>query len=316
MKRKRLRQSAHTRQGTSAPKSKILKAEENRNIENISAVVKEEEGDEEIRLEGTVTHESIPVTFEFRDMRHEYSEGIRLLLRNIVFNSSMAYEAACIVTAQTSVGTVVCCEDENDVFAFATLIPIAVHVSQVNDLMYLNSILIIFFIKGNIISQVLREVKTSAEKLCASRSSSDTGHKFLDLFAGNAVESTGLMIHSRISNLPLQLVAPIHRNLWDDFQWARSIGDGLEPEEVRFFKTIHDVLLIAPCSCPPDDSDAVKDITNRSSILLDNFDDDIFAQESAAVMLYKPLHSSVHLVAMLVPIANLVKGIQQIGELL
>lgn len=100
------------------------------------------EEEAEISLEGSVAHESIPVTFEFRDMRHEYSESIRLLLRNMVSNPSLAYEAACIITAQTAVGTVVCCEDESDVFAFATIVPMAVHLQQVREYNYSTNFLI------------------------------------------------------------------------------------------------------------------------------------------------------------------------------
>ena len=126
MKRKRLRHGSKSE--AEAPKAKknvVMPVESghDEDEDDLKEVV--------ISLEGSVAHDSIPVTFEFRDMRHEYSESIRLLLRNMVLNPSLAYEAACIITAQAAVGTVVCCEDESDVFAFATIIPMAVHQQQV-----------------------------------------------------------------------------------------------------------------------------------------------------------------------------------------
>lgn len=123
------------------------------------------------------------------------------------------------------------------------------------------------------------------------------------------------MIHARISNLPLGLVAPIHRNLWEDLQWSRSHGEELESEEAGHFKPISHLLLITTCSNPPSGSGEVQDVTHRSSLLLDNFDDDIFLQESVAAMLYKPSHSGVHLVAMLVPTSSITACIQQIANL-
>ena len=128
MKRKRLRNGPRSEKEDPKTKKGSVKTAEDEIVEGDDDNDVEEE---EIALEGSVAHESIPVTFEFRDMRQEYSESIRLLLRNMVSNPSLAYEAACIITAQTTVGTVVCCEDENDVFAFATIIPMASHLQQV-----------------------------------------------------------------------------------------------------------------------------------------------------------------------------------------
>ena len=135
------------------------------------------------------------------------------------------------------------------------------------------------------------------------------------MFESKSLQATGVMIHGRISNLPLGLVAPMHRNLWEDLQWSRSNGDGLESEEASHFRPLSSLLLITTCSNPPSGSAEVQDVTHSSSLLMDNFDDDIFLQEAVAAMLYKPSHSRVHLVAMLLPISSITNCIQQIANL-
>ena len=169
--------------------------------------------------------------------------------------------------------------------------------------------------QSNIFNTIMTSARSSAENISQSGVSAETRKMLLDSFELKSMKSTAVMIHARISNLPLGLVAPIHKNLLEDLQWSRSHGEGLESEESNHFKSISNLLLITTCSNPPSGSGEVQDITHRSSILLDNFDDDIFLQESVAAMLYKPSHSRVHLVAMLLPTASITSCIQQISNL-
>ena len=57
--------------------------------------------DDEIRLEGIIEHITEKYTFEFNDMREEYTEGICVLLRSLVQNPTKAYELAKTITLQS-----------------------------------------------------------------------------------------------------------------------------------------------------------------------------------------------------------------------
>lgn len=252
----------------------------------------EESEEEEIRLHGRVLHEDMAVTFEFNDMRPEYSESLRVLLRRLVVNPTHAYELACLVTAQTSVGTAIACEGELSVFAFASVLPLPrLHAGP--------------------LGQVLAAVAQAAASLLASALASDraTGALLRDALDGEHA-STGLLLHCRISNLPLGLVAPMHRNLLDDLAWARTHADDAQED----FARVQNVLLIAACSAQHTEHSA-EDVTRRSTVLYDCFDDEILAQQALASVLYRPPHSTSPLVAALIPVAALAACVTAIAEL-
>lgn len=58
--------------------------------------------DDEIKLEGSIEHVTEKFTFEFNDMREEYTEGICVLLRTLVQNPTKAYELAKSISAQST----------------------------------------------------------------------------------------------------------------------------------------------------------------------------------------------------------------------
>ena len=88
----------------------------------------EESEDEGINITDKVEHISEEFTFEFNDMRPAFTEGICTLLKaKFVANPTSAYDVACAITAQAVVGTAIVCEGENDVFAFATMLPLFKH---------------------------------------------------------------------------------------------------------------------------------------------------------------------------------------------
>ena len=123
MKRKKLRRSQQSTE-------KVLKRGKLEKEEEEDDGSDEDEEDEEIQLEGSSgKHESIPVTFEFTDMKageEDYIQSIRMLLRRSLFaNPSTALSASESIARQTAVGTAVVCEGERDVFAFASVLPIA-----------------------------------------------------------------------------------------------------------------------------------------------------------------------------------------------
>jgi hypothetical protein len=61
----------------------------------------ENDDEDEIRIEGAIQHVTEKYTFEFNDMREEYTEGICVLLRSLVQNPTKAYELAQSISAQS-----------------------------------------------------------------------------------------------------------------------------------------------------------------------------------------------------------------------
>ena len=61
-----------------------------------------DDDDDEIKLEGSIEHVTEKFTFEFNDMREEYTEGICVLLRTLVQNPTKAYELAKSISAQST----------------------------------------------------------------------------------------------------------------------------------------------------------------------------------------------------------------------
>lgn len=58
-------------------------------------------GDDEINLDGSIVHVTEKYTFEFNDMREEYTEGICVLLRSLFQNPTEAYEFAKTISSQS-----------------------------------------------------------------------------------------------------------------------------------------------------------------------------------------------------------------------
>jgi hypothetical protein len=64
----------------------------------------DEDGSEDgdgIRLDGNLEHVVEDYTFEFNDMRDEYSEGICTMLRKFIANPTEAYNVATAITSQS-----------------------------------------------------------------------------------------------------------------------------------------------------------------------------------------------------------------------
>jgi hypothetical protein len=99
-----------------------------------------DESDGEIQLGKKSGQESLDVTFEFNDMREEYSYGIAKMLQFIIAHPRDAQDAAEVVAVQglcindylhccnallEEVGTAILCEEGEDVFGFATIVPLS-----------------------------------------------------------------------------------------------------------------------------------------------------------------------------------------------
>jgi hypothetical protein len=162
---------------------------------------------------------------------------------------------------------------------------------------------------------MLAAVQKAAEALLIKSAANETARQMLDCVGGANLGLTGLYIHARISNLPLPLVAAMHKNLVEDVAWARTHKD--EVEGAQDFAEMQYVLLLAPCAPAAGDHAPVRDATGgaAASLLFDNFDDELLAQEAVSSIFFRPGHSSTPLVAALIPFASISNCVQSITDL-
>ena len=300
----------------------------------------ESSDDGEIKLnDELVTHNSEDYTFEFNDMKELYSEGICTLLSNrYLANGTKAYSLAETITAQSIVGTAIVCEGGDDVFGFATVLPLrreeqlsALYTTLVNPLVaYLGE-------DNNNTGDVQRKELA------------------LDCLTGSKKAQTGALLHKRFANLPIELVGHLHRNLDEDLGWAKSndgsddgSGDASSAGEHLDFKEMTYLLLLASCeltggtgaeadvakpaaaaskgkgkngkggaaSSSSSSSGKVRDVTGTSSIIFDYFEDDIYFEEASAAYYYKPAgHTTTGIAAMVLPLASFKTCVNKIMKL-
>ena len=266
-------------------------------------------------------------------MRESFTEGVTTLLRTkFLSNPTSAYHVACDVTAQTAVGTAIVCEGGDDVFAFATVLPLAKH--KQGPLRVLLQTL-----GGELSSGPTFQSSENAALMCGC-------------IRGKQQNATGLLVHRRFYNLPLELVGHLHRNLSEDLAWAQGraesedgggSGDGSSAEEHSTFKAITHMLLLAPCAPLQAGGGAegssgrgstagakggsggfsgggahdVQDVTNSGSIMFDNFEDDVYFQEATCAFYMKPDASvcSTPLVVALIATSSLGTCVQGVCKL-
>lgn len=273
----------------------------------------DDDSDNEIKLQGNMDHVAEDYTFEFNDMRDEYTTGVRTLLRSVLSNPTEAYDLADLITAQKIVGTVINCEGGEDAFAFASVLPLqkCVEVPTMAKLMgHLAACL-----SGLPAKSLTPELKTMREIVasCTSSSSSTAG--------------AGLLLHQRFSNLPIELIGPLHRNLEEDLSWAKQRnnidGDGDSDDEddknknkkgaassssssssskssdgkhPHFFATLAHVLLLCPVGgaslkefdLSGSGGTRAHDVLGGSSLTFNSFEDEVYFQCAAAALLFKP----------------------------
>jgi hypothetical protein len=120
----------------------------------------------------------------------------------------------------------------------------------------------------------------------------------------------------------------------DDIGWAQSLhtrddgsGDGSSAEEHSDFKTITQMLLLTPCTMSVQNRSidkatsgkgSIQDITGSTAVIFDNFEDEIYFQESSLAFYFQPssTHISLPLCAMLVPVSSLEKCVREIQKLI
>mmetsp|Transcript_14112 Transcript_14112/g.13643 ORF Transcript_14112/g.13643 Transcript_14112/m.13643 type:complete len:346 (+) Transcript_14112:89-1126(+) len=267
----------------------------------------DDEDDDEIKLEleGNVQHVTEKYTFEFNDMRDDYAEGICVLLRSLVQNPTKAYELAKVISSQTLVGTVVACEGGSDTFAFSTVLPLSKQ-------QLLGS--------NDPICNILQDLSTAVKKTASSSSlTSEGAETFLEFVSGSRVCTTGVMLHKRFSNLPIQLVGPLHLNLEEDLGWAQHNHESDDSEQNNF-RSLQYILLLCACSLENEakflHEGKALDVLGNSGVLYEYFEDEIFTQNAISAYLFKPKASATPYVAAIVPITSLKKCVNSICELI
>jgi hypothetical protein len=192
------------------------------------------------------------------------------------------------------VGTTITCDGGDDTFAFATLLP---------------------FQDSGIVGRCVSELKTALSNF--SRSSHLKDH-----FMFSDLTKTGLLLHSRFTNLPLQLIGPLFRNVEHDLQWLKDGDNAASPTIVSQFGNINNILLLCPCSMS-DSSENSRltvgnsiDITGSSSLLFDYFEDEIFFEEATSAALYRTEGLNKTIAAILIPLSSMKKCAEKLSSML
>jgi hypothetical protein len=133
------------------------------------------------------------------------------------------------------------------------------------------------------------------------------------------------------------LIGPLYDNILEDINWAKSkaekVKENMEkgqslssppPLGVDRFSDIEYVVIFSPCSRGTGSSKAQSsqsvDITGDSSMLFDNFEDEIFCQESVATVYFRPSNAGSSqnsgIAAALLPVSSLSTCIREIKKMI
>ena len=152
--------------------------------------------------------------------------------------------------------------------------------------------------------------KELKESLTSDRA---VGNEWID---GNR-DLSGILIYRKFSNLPLELVSPLHKSLIDDLQWAKSVGSDISADDKAFYSAMTHVVLFALLSSSEGlGKERSIDITGNSSILFDYFEDEIYHQRSSFSVIFKSACVGKSLAALVVPVACLNLCLADIDKLL
>ena len=168
------------------------------------------------------------------------------------------------------------------------------------------------------IGAMLRDLIQAVRKTSTTSAGSAAAETFLEFFTDSKICTTGVFLHKRFSNLPIQLVGPLHINLEQDVGWAQHNHESDDSEQNNF-RSMQFVLLICACSpaegCKLDQGQALN-VLNNHTLLYEYFEDEIFAQSSTAAYMFKPKSSQSSVVVAVVPIASLKKCVNEICMLI
>lgn len=149
----------------------------------------------------------IQVDFTFCDMDDKFFHGIKTLLHS----SSTIYAPdssalSDLMIENVSVGTVISTEgdDESNVFGFASVLNVTTNGSQ----------------------SCIQRLK----KACLDQCPEQHRQEMETVLSGKTKRPAGFLIHSRMINLPLEIVEVLHQQLVLDMDWAVENAEGGEEE--------------------------------------------------------------------------------------
>ena len=167
-------------------------------------------------------------------------------------------------------------------------------------------------------SKVINEVKT-----VVAGSRTNSGVALHELFTLSNLKSTLLMLHARFSNLPLELIAPLFRNVEHDLEWVQSSDNNsaVTVSTAEHFSGTENVLLLTPCSFS--EGSVVKipaggcvDILGATDVFFDYFEDETFLEECNAAVVFQTTGLKKTIAAILLPISKLTKCTHTLNEIL
>lgn len=281
-------------------------------------------------------------------------------------------------------GTVVNCEGGQDSFAFATVLPlkkVEVCVTGVPTQCVCLNISVCYLccvpqtvsaVKGIIdsltssLDSLLRtapndEVQLLKECLALEKATSSTASGAPSSTSTKPAKGqqqqqqqaarTGLLLHKRFTNLPIQLVGALHRNLEEDMSWAQqqatdedesaqenAVTSGSSSagkntaQKGNFFAEVRNLVLFCECTVSKEGRStyALSEgsassagtcynvLGSCSDVVFANFEDEVYLQHASAAVLWRPPRSlcNTDLIALLVPVSKLKKCANGICELI
>ncbi|KAL8144326.1 hypothetical protein V2J09_017358 [Rumex salicifolius] len=212
-----------------------------------------EENDHESESSGEeVSEGEIQADFAFFDPKPDDFHGVKTLLQAYLDDKQWALSSFVdVILAQTTVGTVVKLEDDEDngSFAIATALNLGMHKEK----------------------KCMKEVKDYLIKSCQD----DTIANQLKELVEHKPEHVGLLVSQRVVNLPPQLLPHLYDALFNEIQWATEDEPTEELRESFRFK--HYILL----------SRVYMKKTQSKEALADNNEDDIIYVKAEDELLHK-----------------------------
>uniref|UniRef100_A0A2P2J9T6 Protein BCCIP homolog n=1 Tax=Rhizophora mucronata TaxID=61149 RepID=A0A2P2J9T6_RHIMU len=160
--------------------------------QNVEEKIEQVESSEEEELEGVVQAD-----FAFFDPKLDDFQGVKVLLQTYLDNEQWDLSGFVdLILGQTTVGTVVKVEDEEDEGLFSVVT--ALNLGRYKD------------------HKCITEVKKFLLKVCLEKNIIAN----LKLLLGDQSQNVGLLVSQRVVNLPPQLLPPLYDALFDEVLWA------------------------------------------------------------------------------------------------
>ncbi|RXH70307.1 hypothetical protein DVH24_007563 [Malus domestica] len=220
------------RHGRDLPENSLPNSTGNGWIKRPSEIKKEQStSSDEEEFDGTVQAD-----FAFFDPKPDDFHGVKMLLQTYLDDKEWDLSGfADLILEQTTVGTVVKIEDDEDngIFALATALNLERYKAS------------------DLYSYLKKDVKDDLRSLL-----------------GKEAKSVGLLVSQRVTNLPLQLLPPLYDALFDEVSWATE--DEPTEELQNFFRFKVYIIVSKVYKYPPPQLLAVLGYKVRSSDMADN----------------------------------------------